>query len=134
MKSEAFEKMWLSHFASGVPASDVRKYVLDTGNYIWHVFSWKLLPEEMYLTGEQARRAYDAAEKEGAFYLDGFGGRESEPLRPDMETARAIEAWTEVYVAGKEFEWTYIKTHEDDLCGPYFMRRADGKEKEGRRG
>jgi len=27
-----------------------------------------------------------------------------------------------LYVVAKDYSWTYIKTHENDLCGPYFMR------------
>ena len=35
------------------------------------------------------------------------------------------EKLNEFYVVAKDYSWTYIKTHEGDLCGPYFMRNAE---------
>ena len=124
METEIFEEMWLERFAAGISEENLRKYVRDAGNYIWHVFSWKLLPEESFLAGERARQAYDAVSKEGAIYAAPFEA-ECGALPDDMKTARSAEERTEIYVAGRDFRWTYIKTHENDLCGPYFMRRTE---------
>ena len=41
----------------------------------------------------------------------------------EINIAKAIDELVEVYVTGKNFEWTYIKTHENDWCGPYFMKK-----------
>jgi len=36
-------------------------------------------------------------------------------------TAEKIDKWiVEFYVVAKDYSLTYIKTHECDLCGPYF--------------
>lgn len=29
----------------------------------------------------------------------------------------------DMYVVDKEFNWTYVITHECGLCGPYFARK-----------
>ena len=113
----------MNHFASGISKEDIKKYVVSTGNYIWHVFSWKLLPEETYLVGDEARRAYDAADKKNAMYIDAFGDGVCKALDDKYEKAASLEVLTEVYVVAKDFSWTYIKTHEEDFCGPYFCRK-----------
>ena len=123
MNLRTFEKQWMNHFASGISKEDIKKYVVSTGNYIWHVFSWKLLPEETYLVGDEARRAYDAADKKNAMYIDAFGDGVCKALDEKYEKAASLEVLTEVYVAAKDFSWTYIKTHEEDFCGPYFCRK-----------
>ena len=121
MNLQAFEKRWLQHFAAEVSKESIEKYVVSTGNYIWHVFSWNLLPQERYLTGEAAQKAYDQADKTGAVYIKPFGGTGSHALPKALMRASALDALIEVYVAAKDFSWTYIKTHENDMCGPYFM-------------
>ena len=40
----------------------------------------------------------------------------------ELKNADCFDRFAEVYVVGKNFEWTYIKTHESS-CGPYFMKR-----------
>ena len=121
MNLQTFEKRWLQHFAADVPKEDIEKYVVATGNYIWHVFSWNLLPESSYLCGDSARIAYDQADKSGAICIKPFGKKGSGELPKEYMSASSLEALTEVYVVAKDFRWTYIKTHEEDFCGPYFM-------------
>jgi hypothetical protein len=29
----------------------------------------------------------------------------------------------DIYVVDREFNWTFVKTHETEWCGPYFSRR-----------
>ena len=123
MKLKKFENCWLEHFAAGISKECIEKYVVATGNYIWHIFSWKLLPEETYLVGDSARDAYDMADKNDAVYIEPFGEGITKALEREYESAASLDALTEVYVAAKDFSWTYIKTHENDLCGPYFCRK-----------
>ena len=123
MNLNEFERCWLEHFSTDISEESMEKYVVSTGNYIWHVFSWKLLPEEAYLMGDEARRAYDLVDKKDAIYIDVFDDGVSKTLEQKYDKAVSLEALTEVYVAAKDFSWTYIKTHENDLCGPYFCRK-----------
>lgn len=122
MKNKAFLDRWLRTFAADVPKSDLKKYVTTTGNFIWHVFSWELVPNDKYLKADAARKAYDDADKCGARYVVIYP-EETKPteLTEDMFTASSLDAFDEIYVVGKDFGWTYIKTHEK-FCGPYFCR------------
>lgn len=126
MSNSKFINQWLRHFASDVPEKDLRQHVLGRGNYIWHIFSWKLLPEGSYLVGNAAREAYDQVDKTDAVYYEPFQGGEARPVTEAQSCAALLDTrktYTEIYIVGKDFSWTYIKTHEDDLCGPYFYQK-----------
>lgn len=122
MTRNEFYTKWLEVFASDIPEREIEKHVRAIGNHIWHVFSWELLDESRYLTGEDARRAYDKIDKRGARYIEWFEDDHTTDLTWDLNSAKALDKFVEVYVVGKDFNWTYIKTHENDICGPYFMK------------
>ena len=44
-----FEKRWLKIFAAEVSKNDIEKYVLESGPFIWHVFSFGLIAKDTYL-------------------------------------------------------------------------------------
>ena len=117
-----FNRKWVSVFAPDVSQKDIQDYVLAPSCYIWHVFSYEMLPAGSYLEGDEARRAFDNENKEKARYLEYFEEGGLHRLAPGT-TAASLDELAEVYVVGPGFEWTYIKTHEDDWCGPYFMKR-----------
>ena len=125
MTKNEFYDDWLKNFASDIPKKDIEKYVRATGNYIWHVFSWKLLDEKQYLVGDAARKAYDKINKNEAYCIEWFKDKVTKKLSLDLYSAKALDELVEVYVTGKNFEWTYIKTHENDWCGPYFMNKKE---------
>lgn len=134
MNKDEFIKKWINTFASRLTFEQYEKYVDNA--YIWHVFSFGLIDKNDYLEDDEARRAFDAADKTDAMYFLLF---EDEPctkkLPEKFNTADKIEnseltyvdcvcagtpIYMEFYVVSKDFSWTYIVTHED-LCGPYFM-------------
>ncbi|MBQ7950682.1 MAG: DUF4275 family protein [Clostridia bacterium] len=121
MTKNEFYSVWLSHFAKDVSRENIEKYVVSTGNFLWHVFSWKLLDEKTFLTGNSARKAYDKIDKRNALYIEWFEEDETKELTAKFNTSIALEKTTEIYVVAPDFSWTYIKTHES-MCGPYFMR------------
>ncbi len=121
MSRNEFIKRWLEIFAKDILKSQIDKYVKATGNYIWHIFSWRLLDKSKYSEGEEAIKAFENADKTGACYLDCFNCKVIRPLTADLYTAEALDNFIEVYVVSHDFSWTYIKTHEGDMCGPYFM-------------
>ena len=41
----AVKNQWMDAFARDVSEADLGKYVLAEGNYLWHIFSWKLVPD-----------------------------------------------------------------------------------------
>ena len=116
----------MSCFAKDIDKKKIQKYVVSTGNHIWHIFSWELLPEGSYLVGDKARKAYNELakyERENALYIEPFGIGESFALPWQDSVAEKLEDYTEIFVAANDFSWTYIKTHEGDYCGPYFCRK-----------
>ena len=121
MTKNEFYSTWLCHFAKDIPRKDIEKYVVSTGNYLWHVFSWKLLDENTFLTGDKARRAYDRIDKHNAFCIEWFEDDETKDFTMKLNTAKVLDKMTEIYIVASDFSWTYIKTHES-MCGPYFMK------------
>ena len=125
MSRECFEKRWLRVFGEGIPTWQINRYV--RGQYIWHVFSWKLLDDAAYLTGEAAMAAYAQVSKENACCIQPFEDPCALTLPAELRDPDSIDSsCIEVYVVGQNWQWTYIKTHEGSLCGPYFMRCGRG--------
>ena len=127
MNWREFEEVWLAHFAEGVPKRQLEAHVTSRGNCLWHLFSWELLPEGSYLEGDDARAAYNRlghGEREQAYFIEPFGKEQETFSMPWQESgAYHLEERTEIFVAAKDFSWTYVKTHEGDHCGPYFYRK-----------
>ena len=121
MTKNEFYKQWLEHFAVGIPPKDLKKYVVSTGNLIWHTFSWKLLDDNKFLEGNNARKAYNEINKRGAQYIEWFEDEKTHDITWELNSASALDRMVEVYVIAPDFSWTYIKTHES-TCGPYFMK------------
>ena len=122
MTKREFYQNWLATFASTVSKHDIERYVQATGNYIWHVFSFELLDAQRYLVGDEARNAYDRMDKCDALCIQWDEQEAAHELTGEQHASKALDNCTEVYVVGKDFSWTYIKTHES-MCGPYFMKR-----------
>lgn len=119
-KSDFYQK-WLEHFAVGISERDLERYVVSTGNYLWHIFSWELLERNKYCTGDAARAAYEQMDKKGAMCIDWFFDEQTVELEFPMTKANTLDRFTEIYVVSPDFSWTYMKTHES-MCGPYFMK------------
>lgn len=122
MTKKEFARKWLENFAPEMTKSQYEKRHVN--EYIWHVFSWKIVPDGKYLCGSEARKAYDETVKRGAMYINFFDDfSELLPITKDMYKAEQLENNPETYVVGRDFSWTYIVTHET-VCGlgPYFMK------------
>ena len=125
MTKQKFINQWLRHFAKGVAKEQIERYVKD--QYIWHIFSWELIKPDGLLVGNDARRAFDKIEKNDCICCDMFGSNGiTNKLSSEYDTAEKIDQkLTEFYVVAQDYSWTYIKTHEGDLCGPYFLRTTE---------
>lgn len=123
MTKQKFINQWLRHFAPELSKDQFEKYIND--QFIWHVFSWKLIAFDGLLIGDSARQAFDQANKTDCVCCDMFNGHGvTDKLSPQFDTAEKIDMeLTEFYVMAKDYSWTYIKTHEGDLCGPYFFKK-----------
>lgn len=123
MTKQKFINQWLRHFAKDVPKDQLEKHVND--QYIWHVFSHGLVNTDNLLIGNDARQAFNEIPKDNCIYCDMYNGNGvTNNLSPQFNTAKKIDTeLTECYVVAGDYSWTYIKTHESDLCGPYFLRK-----------
>ena len=97
MTRNEFYSIWLSRFAKDISRKDIEKYVVSTGNYLWHVFSWGLLDEKVFLTGNNAREAYDKIDKHNALYIAWFEDDETKELTAKLNTAKVLDKMTEIY-------------------------------------
>ena len=122
MTKNDFYENWMKSFCIGISESTLRRFVKTKGNFIWHIFSWKLIPANRYLSGKKAEKAFNEVSKRGAWYIDWFTDDHAHQIITELKDAESLSQFVEVYVVGKDFQWTYIKTHEDGF-GPYFMKR-----------
>ena len=121
MTKQKFQNQWLRHFAGNLSKEQFEKYIKD--QYIWHVFSWELISYENLLIGNAARTAYNRKDKSECIFCDMFGcDGVTDKCSSLHESAEKIdEEFAEFYAISKDYSWTYIKTHEGDACGPYFL-------------
>ena len=122
MSKQKFINQWLRHFAKGASKDSLNELV--NGKYIWHIFSYDLIDKNTYLVGDEARNAYDSADKQSCIFCDMFGTNGvTDKMLDEYASSESIDSHiSELYVVSKDFSWTYIKTHENGLCGPYFLK------------
>jgi len=123
MTKDKFRNQWLRHFAPELSKDQLEKM---KDQFIWHVFSRKLIVLDELLEGNDARQAFNQVSKDDCICCDMFNGHGvTDKLSPQFDTAEKIdENLSEFYVVAKDYSWTYIKTHERDCCGPYFFRKV----------
>ena len=122
-KNEFIDK-WIQVFAPNITKSQYKQRIHN--QYIWHTFSWDIIPKGTYLEGDDARNAYNNVDKNGAICLQLWFDESTTSLTENFDSADKIETpdgdYVEFYVVGKDFTWTYIVTHESNMgFGPYFM-------------
>ena len=125
MNKKEFLDKWVCTFAPNITKSQYKKRIHN--QYIWHAFSWNIIPKGTYLEGDEARNAYNDVNKDGAICLQLWFDEFTTPLTEDFDSVDKIETpngdYAEFYVVGKDFAWTYIVTHETGMgLGPYFMK------------
>ena len=125
---KTLKNRWLDTFAADVPEDALGKHVLAEGNYLWHIFSWELVP---HLSGDEARQALREATGEKYLFYYEYPPEGTPLARPiTLEELTALPAdqgamfGSDWYVVDKDFNWTYVQTHEEE-CGPYFCRRPE---------
>lgn len=133
MQNKEFNKKWISAFCNVLTEEQIKKAGIGQENgFLWHAFSYGFIA---CLKGEEARRAYDKADKNcatQAFYeikdnmkmpSEYVIGKE-EPLTENYLTSEQIDKSekVEIYIIGKDYNWCYIRTHEE-FCGPYFCKK-----------
>ena len=116
---------WLDAFAADVPADILRDDVLKSCNLLWHAFTWG---EADCLEGEEAKQAFDALDYTEAICFENGYSRYDFPRINNVRTvgkmtAADLDQYSDIYITAPDFSWTYVHTHEDPFCGPYFCRK-----------
>lgn len=121
---EGFKKKVVRIYACKVPKDKITKYVLSNGNYIWHLFSWNLLGDEKYFTGEEAKSAFDASDKTKAYVFYEKAPMPFFKISDEFLTSKQINNHGEIYVFAEDLSWIYFGTHEESCgLGPYFIQK-----------
>jgi len=123
MDWNTFAEKWLKNFLPNLTAEEYDSCFLN--EFLWHAFSYELIDPMTYLEGAHARAAYEAADKEGALGIQwdyGLGEGHTIPLT-EAYSAQKLDKMPEFLVVGRDFRWTYVSTHENGWCGPYFYER-----------
>ncbi len=116
---------WLDAFASTIPEDMLRGHVLKSCNHLWHTFTWG---ERECLEGEEAKRAFDALDYTEAICFEGGYSSFDFPRIDNVRkvgkmTAADLNKHSDIYITAPDFSWTYVHTHEDPFCGPYFCKK-----------
>lgn len=116
---------WLDAFASSVSEADLGQRVLGAGNYLWHIFSWKLVP---CLEGDAARQALTERADDACYLFYYAEAPEDMPAihvvaKADLNAllSAAPSRDYDWYLVDRHFTWTFAHTHES-ACGPYFCQ------------
>ena len=111
---------WLDTFAADVSEEDLGKHVLVGGGYLWHIFSYKLVP---CLEGDAARRALaELPDTECYRFYKEYPPQDQPRIKAiEMSEVSSLPDDLDWYLVDKDFTWTYVHTHEED-CGPYFCK------------
>ncbi|MDD5932590.1 MAG: tRNA (guanosine(46)-N7)-methyltransferase TrmB [Oscillospiraceae bacterium] len=122
---ETVTDRWLDAFAASAPEAELGKHVFAEGNFLWHVFSFKLAP---CLEGDEARRALAAVDTGDAYlFYEGLWHDKAYIKPAGNVDAAFFEDKDDLYIVDKDFTWTYVHTHEPD-CGPYFCKAEPAKQ------
>lgn len=121
MNNNEIIQNWLNAFGKGVSKKIIEEHVTSYGNHLWHLFTWANV---RCLEGEEARKAFDELQyTEAIRFSDGYSNRIDNVAYIEKTSSAEIDKYTasDVYVAAKDFSWTYVRTHEQDF-GPYLCK------------
>ncbi|WMM26176.1 DUF4275 family protein [Tissierella sp. MB52-C2] len=117
-------KLWEDNFANHLTLEEKKDIYLWNNNdfcgYLWHLFSYE---KKECLQGQEAEKAFNDEHK-GSCYV--FWQHTDYVLileNADVLNSNDLEGEYDIYVVDKEFNWTYVKTHETGLCGSYYGRK-----------
>ena len=105
MNIQEFEAMWLKKFVPHLTKEQYDDCYVD--QYLWHVFSFEMIPKTAVLTGDAARKAYEAADKDGAIMLrlwDVSDDVHTERMTEQYKQVELLDEMPETYVVGKDWE------------------------------
>ncbi|WIV12740.1 DUF4275 family protein [Proteiniborus sp. MB09-C3] len=121
-------KQWEDNFANHLTIKHKKDIYLWNDNgfcgYLWHLFSYE---KKACLQGKEAEKAFDNERKNGCYIFWQHTDYVLILENSEVLNSNDLEDEYDIYVVNKEFNWTYVKTHETLLCGPYFSRKDTEK-------
>lgn len=118
-------KQWEDNFVNHLSDKEKKSiYLYDEDGccgYLWHVFSYE---RRKYLKEKQADIAFKEQSKQSCYVFYQHTDDAFILENASLLTAEEFVNEEDVYVVDKEYNWTYVKTHETGWCGPYFSRRV----------
>lgn len=118
-------KQWEESFANHLSDKEKKSiYFYDDENgfsgYLWHLFSYE---RRKCLKEEHADIAFNKEMKESCYVF--YQHSDDALILDNASSLTAMDFVNEedIYIVDKEFNWTYIVTHETGWCGPYFSRK-----------
>ena len=127
MSDDELLKKWLSIFGKNIDKRLMEEHITSYGNHLWHLFTWGEVP---CLQGDTARKVFDELQYEEAIrFYDGYASHIEKVSLIGKVSAKAVDKdrGSDVYIVAKDFSWTYVRTHEEGWCGPYFVRNIEEK-------
>ena len=119
MKIKNIKKEWLSVFGKDVDKKLIREHVTSYGNHLWHLFTWGNVT---CLGNDEARKTFDELNyNEAIKFTGGYSNCIKNISIIGKVSAKDIDEDPEsdVYIVASDFSWTYIRTHERELFGPF---------------
>lgn len=117
-------KKWVDNFANDLSDKEKKSiYLYDEDGacgYLWHIFSYE---KRNCLKEEQADLALNRQSKKSCYVFYQHSYKSFILENAITLTAEDLISEEDIYVVDKEFNWTYVKTHETGWCGPYFCRK-----------
>lgn len=118
------KKIWENEFVNHLSDEEKKSIYLhdDDGfcGYLWHVFSYE---KKKCLKEEQANLAFNDQLKKSCYVFYQHTDYALILEHASSLTAADFVNEEDVYVVDKDFNWTYVRTHETGWCGPYFCRK-----------
>ena len=71
---------------------------------------------------EIASEKYNVQEKADCVFLSNINDIGFRIENAEALTAKMLEQFIDVTVTAHDFSWTYVRTHEEGICGPYFCK------------
>jgi hypothetical protein len=114
-------KQWENNFANHISNKEKKSiYLNDACGFLWHLFSYE---KKDCLTEEQAEKAFNNETKKYCYVFYQHLDYALILENASMFTADDLLNENDIYIVDKEFNWTFVKTHETE-CGPYFSRKS----------
>ena len=113
---------WFEEIVPKAKQKTAREHCFPTreyGGYLWHAFSYG---DVFCVAGESAKAEFDKIDHREAVLILNY-----EEIGFKLENSKGISAdkldgFKDIVLTGKNFDWTYVHTHEEH-CGPYFCRQ-----------